>query len=102
MTPQTLFPPTLAAAQAHIAAVRPAAYARSRNAIDGAVTQLSPYITHGLISLPQVLAGVAARHRLDVAHKLVFELGWREYFRHVWQAVIGAAAHRSAPQRTAA
>ena len=79
------FEPTLAAAQARLKAVRPADYARSRNAIEGAVTGLSPYITHGLVTLPEVLAGVAAQHRLDVGHKFVFELGWREYFRHVWQ-----------------
>jgi deoxyribodipyrimidine photo-lyase len=83
--PLDLFPPTRDAALARIAAVRPADYARSRNAIEGAVTQLSPYITHGLVSLPEVLASVAAKHRLDVQHKFVFELGWREYFRHVWQ-----------------
>lgn len=85
MTPLELFPPTLAAARERIAAVRPTDYARSRNAIDGAVTRLSPYITHGFVSLPEVLAGVAARHRLDVQHKFVFELGWREYFHHVWR-----------------
>ncbi|MBC7681302.1 MAG: deoxyribodipyrimidine photolyase [Ferruginibacter sp.] len=79
------FPATLAAARARIAAVRPADYARSRNAIDGAVSGLSPYITHGFVTLPEVLAGVAAQHRLEVGHKFVFELGWREYFRHVWQ-----------------
>ena len=79
------FAPTLAAAMARIAAVRPAAYARTRNALDGAVTGLSPYITHGVVSMADVLAGVVARHRLDVQHKLVFELGWRAYFRHVWQ-----------------
>ena len=84
MKPLDIFPPTRAAALARIAAVRPADYARTRNAIDGAVTQLSPYITHGFVSLPEVLAGVAARYRLDVQHKFVFELGWREYFRHVW------------------
>jgi deoxyribodipyrimidine photo-lyase len=77
--------PTLAAAQARIAAVRPAAYARTRNALDGAVSGLSPYITHGVVTLADVLAGVAARHTLDVQHKFVFELGWRAYFRHVWQ-----------------
>jgi deoxyribodipyrimidine photo-lyase len=78
------FDPTLAAAQARIAAVRPADYARSRNAIDGAVTRLSPYITHGFVTLAEVLAGVAAQHTLHVQHKFVFELGWREYFRHLW------------------
>ena len=80
-----IFAPTLAAAQARIAAVQPAAYARTRNALDGAVSGLSPYITHGLVTLADVLAGVAAGHALDVQHKFVYELGWREYFRHVWQ-----------------
>ena len=84
MTPLEMFPPTREAALARIAAVRPADYARTRNAIEGAVTRLSPYITHGIVSLPEVLAGVASRHRLEVQHKFVFELGWREYFQHVW------------------
>ena len=79
------FAPTLAAARARIAAVRPAAYARTRNALDGAVSGLSPYITHGVVTLADVLAGVAGRHALDVQHKFVFELGWRAFFRHVWQ-----------------
>ena len=51
------FAPTRAAALARIAAVEPVAYARSRNAIEGAVTGLSPYITHGLVTLPEVLVG---------------------------------------------
>jgi deoxyribodipyrimidine photo-lyase len=79
------FAPTLAAAHARLAAVRPAAYARTRNALDGAVSGLSPYITHGFVTLTDVLAGVDARHALDVQHKFVYELGWRAYFRHVWQ-----------------
>ncbi len=82
--PET-FEPTLAAAQARIAAVHPAAYARTRNALDGTVSGLSPYLTHGFVTLTDVLAGVAAGHALDVQHKFVFELGWRAYFRHVWQ-----------------
>lgn len=76
--------PTRAAALARIAAVRPTDYARTRNALDGAVSGLSPYLTHGLVGLPEVLAGVAARHPLSVQHKFVYELGWRAYFRHVW------------------
>jgi deoxyribodipyrimidine photo-lyase len=77
--------PTLAAAHARVASVRPAAYARTRNALDGAVTGLSPYITHGFVSLTDVLTGVCARHALDVQHKFVYELGWRAFFSHVWQ-----------------
>ncbi len=50
-------PPTRSAALARIARVRPAAYARTRNHLDGAVTGLSPYLTHGLVTLREVLAG---------------------------------------------
>jgi len=81
----TLFPPTREAALARIASVDPAEYARSRNALNGAVSQLSPYITHGFISLPEVLEGVRLHHSVRTQDKFVFELGWREYFRHVWQ-----------------
>jgi deoxyribodipyrimidine photo-lyase len=77
-------PPTRSAALARIARVRPTAYARSRNHLDGAVTGLSPYLTHGLVTLREVLAGVLDREPLAVQHKLVFELGWREFFRHAW------------------
>lgn len=84
MTPLQSFPPTLTAAMTRMASVNPSEYAATRNALNGAVTRLSPYITHGLISLPQVLAEVAERHTFGVQHKLVFELGWREYFHHVW------------------
>jgi deoxyribodipyrimidine photo-lyase len=78
------FEPTPEAARARLAAVRPAAYARTRNAIDGDVTRLSPYLTHGLLTLPQALDSVLQRGPLPVQHKLVSEFGWREYFHHVW------------------
>jgi len=85
MKPLDTFPPTREAALARVNAVRPSDYARSRNALEGTVTYLSPYITHGFVSLPEVLATVTTQHRLDAQHKFVYELGWREYFRHVWQ-----------------
>lgn len=72
------------AALARLAAVRPADYARSRNALDGAVTRLSPYLSHGVLTLPEVHADIVARFALDPQHKLIYEFGWREYFHHVW------------------
>ncbi|NDY92700.1 FAD-binding domain-containing protein [Ideonella livida] len=90
-TPQTsgatdqAFAPTLAAARLRLQAVRPGDYARSRNHLDGAVTRLSPYLTHGLLQPAQVLAHLQAAHNLPPRHKLVAELGWRAWFRHVWQ-----------------
>lgn len=81
---QRHFPPTRAAAEARLDALRPAAYARSRNALDGAVTGLSPYFTHGLIGPDEALARLIGRHRLGHEDKLVFEFGWRAFFHHAW------------------
>ena len=89
-----LFEPTLEAAQVRLATVDPDAYARTRNALDGAVTRLSPYLTHGLLSLREVYESVNARHPLDSKHKFVFELGWRAYWHHVWQH-LGDSIHQS-------
>jgi len=77
------FPPTPEAAQARLAAIRPDDYARTRNAIDGAVTRLSPYLTHGLLDVPGAIEALRRRESLPPGHKLVFEFAWREYFRHV-------------------
>lgn len=83
--PRNIWPPTPEAALERLAAVCPTEYARRRNHLEGAVTRWSPYITHGFLRLPEVLAAVNARHRLDLNHKFVQELGWRAYFRHVWR-----------------
>jgi deoxyribodipyrimidine photo-lyase len=80
----TSFTPTRSAALERLAMVDPTAYARTRNAIDGAVTRISPYLTHGLLSLREVYDAVNERRPLPREHKLVFELGWRAYYRHVW------------------
>ncbi len=77
-------PPTRSAALARVSRVRPAVYAKTRNHLEGAVTGLSPYLTHGLLTLPEVLAQLLRSERLTVEHKLVYELGWREFFRHAW------------------
>ena len=78
------FDPTYQEAVTRVGAVNPTAYARSRNALDGAVTGLSPYFTHGLLSLPDASHAIHARHALGFEDKLVFEFGWREFFHHVW------------------
>jgi deoxyribodipyrimidine photo-lyase len=67
------FEPTREAALARLQAVRPGDYARTRNHLEAAVTGLSPYLTHGLLSLPEVLAHLRQRHRIAQDHKLVFE-----------------------------
>lgn len=81
------FEPTRAAALARTATVNPAQYSRTRNYLDGAVTHLSPYITHGLTNVPDVLHSVGERHKLSWEDKFVSELGWREYFQHAWRCL---------------
>jgi deoxyribodipyrimidine photo-lyase len=77
------FPPTPEAAQLRLDHVNPKDYAHTRNALDGAVTHLSPYLTHGFLSVPDVASAMYHHYRLGVQHKLIYELGWREYFQHM-------------------
>ena len=47
------FPPEDSAWQQRVAQIDPVGYARTRNRLQGAVTDLSPYITHCFVILPQ-------------------------------------------------
>jgi len=49
------------AAEARLAAIDPRRYGASRNHLDGAVTRLSPYIRHGVLTLAEVREAVLAR-----------------------------------------
>ena len=75
------FEPTNAALEARLSAIDIAAYSKTRNHLNGRVTQLSPYITHGFISIPELFDRLP---ELNLADKLAFEFGWREFFHHVW------------------
>lgn len=81
---QPHFEPTRGAALEALALVSPQAYAGSRNHLIGDATQLSPYFTHGLLSQREAYAFLNQRSPLHPQHKLVYEFGWRAYFRHVW------------------
>lgn len=77
--------PTPQAARARLHAVSPVEYAATRNHVDGKVTRLSPYLTHGFIGVAEVVDHLRTFAAVGANHKLVAELGWREYFRHVWR-----------------
>ncbi len=77
------FPPTDEAWQARLAAIRPAEYARTRNHLRGAVSYLSPYLTHGFLGLQDAVNGVRANHALGSDDKLFSEFAWRAFFHHV-------------------
>ena len=77
------------AALARLAAIDPVAYASSRNFVGGAVSRLSPWLRHGVLSLAEVRD--AALHCVShpaAAEKFITELGWRDYWRQV-QATLG-------------
>lgn len=69
---------------AHIDIIDPVAYARTRNHLAGAVTKLSPYISRGVITLPQIRDQLLQKHSQKDCEKLIQELAWREYFQRVW------------------
>ncbi len=100
------------AAEQRLAAIDPARYGATRNHLDGAVTRLSPYIRHGVLTLADVREAVferlramgesestlqtelfasvpAGRHCSPVhrraGEKLINELGWRDYWQRLWR-----------------
>lgn len=68
------------AAEPLLEAVDPPLYARTRNHLDGAVTRLSPYLRHGIVTLAEVRDRALATSG-ERAAKLVNELGWRDYYQ---------------------
>lgn len=60
-------------------------YGESRNFLGGKVTHLSPYLRHGCITLYEAVDFVRNQFGLS-SEKLLFEFGWREYWRNVWYA----------------
>jgi len=81
---QRHFPPSRFAAWRRVLRVDPDAYARSRNHLDGAVTALSPYITHGVLGEDELMSIWRVRHGLTLDDKLAMELAWRAFFHDVW------------------
>lgn len=86
-----------AAADAALASFSVAGYAARRNEVwpvgRRGSSRLSPYIRHGLLTLPQVWAAVAGGPARDV-EKFRDELLWQEYARHLY-ARLGSATRRS-------
>ncbi|MEY3957345.1 MAG: Deoxyribodipyrimidine photo-lyase [Bacteroidota bacterium] len=79
------FPTSLEAVYARIDAFDPAHYARSRNFLNGGVSYLSPYLSRGFITVPQVVARLKDRGiGMEQAEKFIQELAWREFYTRTW------------------
>ena len=78
------FPPNDPGWQMRIAQIDPKGYALTRNHLTGAVTRLSPYLTHGYLSLTEAVQAIRERVPLSAEDKLFSEFCWRSFFHHVW------------------
>ena len=73
------------AARERLNEIDPVAYGRTRNHLDGSVTQLSPFIRHGVVSLAQVRDRVLnSVNEPSNAEKMVQQLAWRDYWQRLY------------------
>lgn len=68
-----------------ISLINPSKYAKTRNFLNGEVTRLSPYLTHGVISLRQIAEVILDKYGFGACEKFLSELAWREYYVRVWE-----------------
>lgn len=74
-------------AEIRLARIDPIRYAATRNHLDGAVTRLSPYLRHGVLTLYAVRArAVAAAGPARRIAKFISELAWRDYWQRLYYA----------------
>lgn len=76
-----------AAAEARLAVINPARYAKTRNYLDGDISYLSPYIRHGVLSLAEVRDKALQITSPAKAEKFVNELCWRDYWQRVYRVI---------------
>ena len=76
---------TLDEVQGRIRQIDPLAYDKTRNYLDGAVTWLSPFISHGITNTQEIAELVLKAHEPKACYRLLYELGWREFFHRTWQ-----------------
>jgi len=68
-----------------IQCIDPLHYDKTRNYLDGTVTWLSPYLTHGIINTRTIAEHILTKNTEKSCYRLLYELAWREYFHRVWQ-----------------
>lgn len=70
-----------------LASIEPAQYAATRNWLKGAVTRLSPFIRHGIVTLSEARDWAVRRTGSPSrAAKFINELAWRDYWQRLYYA----------------
>jgi len=62
-------------------------YGRSRNFLDGNVSQISPFISRGLISSKEIFDIILKKWTFKESQRFLQQVLWREYFYRVWEDV---------------
>jgi deoxyribodipyrimidine photo-lyase len=76
------------AAMQQLSAMDAYRYGNTRNYLDGAVTRLSPYLRHGVLTLAEVRDFIYARFPArDRSYKLLQELAWRDYWQRLYERI---------------
>lgn len=66
--------------------IKPVAYCKNRNFIEGDVTRLSPYIRHGIITLKQVMQKALEKEpEFSRIEKFIQELAWRDFWQRIYE-----------------
>ena len=74
------------AAETALQQISPQRYATTRNHLNGAVTRLSAYLRHGVLTLAEVRRDALLRGGAK-AEKLVTEFAWRDYWQRVYAQI---------------
>ncbi|APB33320.1 DNA photolyase, FAD-binding [Gloeomargarita lithophora Alchichica-D10] len=69
-----------------LAQLQPQTYGDSRNYLAGAVTRLSPYLRHGVLTLAEVRDALQSQgYSWAVVEPLVRQLAWRDYWQKLYE-----------------
>lgn len=75
-----------AEAARRLAAIEPRRYAATRNHLNGAVTHLSPFLRHGVLTLEAVRRhAISTTGSAKTITKFISELAWRDYWQRLYQ-----------------
>ncbi|MBM3937241.1 MAG: deoxyribodipyrimidine photolyase, partial [Sphingomonadales bacterium] len=63
-------------------------YGKSRNYVNGSVTELGPYISRGVISTRMIWEFLLDRgYSFEQMFGFVQQLAWRDFFQRVWMGL---------------
>ncbi|WAS06547.1 hypothetical protein LQF76_06610 [Gloeomargaritales cyanobacterium VI4D9] len=69
-----------------LAQLQPHAYGDTRNYLDGAVTHLSPYLRHGVLTLAEVRDYLQSQgYPWSVVEPFLRQLAWRDYWQKLYE-----------------